>query len=153
MYIMIWWYYRMHWGKFNFHQLTQLQGSTLRLQATIGEGSDTRRNLIHFWVKSLEIFAEIRKSYSKSQSEILKLANFPYFNSVNFYFLFSWGWGQPMGVAQPTWPRPDIKRERSCSVVYDLWVKELIVDFYYVFCETGVVLHMHWCCSLVVVAS
>ena len=36
------------------------------------EGSDTHRNLVHFWVKYLEIFVEIWKS------EILKLANIPY---------------------------------------------------------------------------
>ena len=37
------------------------------------EGSDTRRNLVHFEGNP---FTEIRKSYLKSQSEILKLVDF-----------------------------------------------------------------------------
>ena len=45
------------------------------------EGSDTCRNLVHFQVKSLEISVEIRKSYLKSQSEILKLFEVPYSNT------------------------------------------------------------------------
>lgn len=73
------------------------------------EGSDTRRNLVHLWMKSLEIFAEIRKSYPKSQSEILKLANFPYFNSVNFHFLVH-RVESAYGRGPKVWPRPDIKR-------------------------------------------
>ena len=92
------------------------------------EGSDTHRNLVHFWVKYLEIFIEI-----------LKLANIPYFNSVNFHFLVHGGRIQPMGVAQQAWPHPDIKRERlsrSCRVLCSH-------GFFYVLCETGVALHMH----------
>ena len=90
------------------------------------EGSDTRRNLVHFGVKSLEIFAEIRKSYSKSQSEILKLTNFPYFKSVNFHFLVHGG-----GISLWAWPNGHGHAQiLSTSAQADHVAKELIVDFF-----------------------
>ena len=82
------------------------------------EGSDTRRNLVHLQVKSLEILAEIRKSYLKSQSEILKLFEFPYFNAVNFCFLMIWGgvWAWPTQI-----DRSDCtcghRRHTACNLV------------------------------------
>ena len=75
-----------------------------------------------FGVKSLEIFAEIRKSYSKSQSEILKLANFPYFNSVNFLLrvrgggVSLWAWSNRHGHAQILSASARAVEHRSCRL-------------------------------------
>ena len=109
-------------SKFEQSENVPLHGEFEQLFLAYSEGSNTRRNLIRFWVKSLEIFAEIRKSYSKSQSEILKLANFLYFNSVNFHFLVHgggvslWTWSNRHGHAQILSTSAQAVKHGSCRL-------------------------------------
>ena len=66
-------------------------------------------------IPRLEIFAEIQKSYVKSQSGIFE---FPYFNTVNFCFLVM-GWS--LGVAYPI----DHKSRLSVMHVMDLCLRPI----------------------------